>query len=88
MLKRASLRKNSLINQEPRKERSSPCCIVSENRFLTVDPFVGKPVFIAKLPSDETAGVFSRTFIVKKYIQFSDIHCRPIHASALHHWLL
>ena len=28
------LRKNSLINQEPRSERKSLCCTVSENRFL------------------------------------------------------
>ena len=34
MLKKASLRKNSLINQEPRLERSSPCCTVSEYRFF------------------------------------------------------
>ena len=33
--------------------------------FLTIDPFVGIPVFIAKLSSDNTAGVFSRTFMVK-----------------------
>ena len=33
--------------------------------FLTIDPFVGIPVFIAKLSKRQTAGVFSRTFIVK-----------------------
>ena len=33
--------------------------------FLTVDPLIRISVFIAKLPSDKTAGVFSRTFIVK-----------------------
>ena len=33
MLKKDSGRKNSLISQEPRSERSSPCCTVSEYRF-------------------------------------------------------
>ena len=32
-LMKASLRKNSLISQEPRSERSFPCCRVSESRF-------------------------------------------------------
>ena len=32
--KRENWRKNSLINQEPRSERNSPCCIVSENRLM------------------------------------------------------
>ena len=33
MLKKESWRKNSMTNLEPRSERSSPCCIVSEYRF-------------------------------------------------------
>ena len=54
MLKKASLSKNSLINQEPRSERKSPYCIVSENRFnetwfLNCHPLVGVSVFIANL---------------------------------------
>ena len=32
-LKDENWRKNSLTNQEPRSERSSPCCTVSESRF-------------------------------------------------------
>ena len=41
-----NVRKNSLINQEPRSERNSPYCT---------------------FPNDRTAGVFSRTFIVKNF---------------------
>ena len=42
-----------MTNQEPRSERSSPCCTVSEDVFdemwfLTVDPLVRVSVFIAK----------------------------------------
>ena len=33
MLKNENWRKNSLTSLEPRSERSSPCCIVSESRF-------------------------------------------------------
>ena len=33
--------------------------------FLTVDPFVRTPFSLQSFPSDETAGVFSRTSIVK-----------------------
>ena len=32
---------------------------------LTIDPFIGISVFIAMLPGDSTAGVLSRTSIVK-----------------------
>ena len=46
-------RKN-LSKQEPRLERSSPCSdypnsVFNEMWFLTIDPFVGIPVFIAKV---------------------------------------
>ena len=33
MLKKENWRNNSLTSQEPRSERSSPCCIVFESRF-------------------------------------------------------
>ena len=33
--------------------------------FLTIDPFVGHPFSSQNFPSDNTAGVFSKTFIVK-----------------------
>ena len=55
MLKDENWMKNSMTSVEPRSERSSPCCTVSEHRFfyemwfLTVDPFIGISVFIAKL---------------------------------------
>ena len=42
-----------------------PNPVLDEMWFLTIDPFVGIPVFIANLSSDNPAGVFSRTFIVK-----------------------
>ena len=43
--------------------------------FLTIGPFVGIPVFHRKaFPSDNTAGVLSRTFIVKKISNSLDIH--------------
>ena len=32
-LKNENRRRNSLTSLEPRSERSSPCCIVSESRF-------------------------------------------------------
>ena len=32
--------------------------------FVTVDPLIRVSMFIASFPSDKTAGVFSRTFIV------------------------
>ena len=52
-LKDENWRKNSLTSLEPRWERSSQCCIVSnpvfdEVWFLTVDPFMRISVFIAK----------------------------------------
>ena len=74
MLKRATLRKNSLINKEPQSERSSPCCIVSEYLFfsemwfLTVDPFMRVSVFVAKWRILED-------FHSQEYIQFFDVHC-------------
>ena len=43
-------RKN-LTCLEPQQERSFPCCnpVLDEMWFLTIDPFVGIPVFITKL---------------------------------------
>ena len=71
MLKKASLRKNLLTNQEPRSERSSPCCTVSEYRFswdVVFWPLLHSceyPCSSQSFPGDKTAGVSSRTFIVK-----------------------
>ena len=79
VLKFTKLRKTSLINQEPRSERNVPCYIVFEHRFdemwfLTVDPFARASMTSQSFPKDETAGLFSRTFIVKN-IQFCDVNC-------------
>ena len=51
-----------------------PNPVFNEMWFLTIDPFIRVSVFIASSPSDNTAGVFSRTFIVKKKNLFFDIH--------------
>ena len=51
MLKKENWRKNSLTNQEPRSERNSPC--------------YKYPCSSQSFPSDKTAGVSSKTFIVK-----------------------
>ena len=42
-----------------------PNPVFNEMWFLTIDPFIRISVFIAKLSKRQTAGVFSRTFIVK-----------------------
>ena len=86
--------KNSLTSLEPRSERSSPCCIVSESRFwwdVVFDRWsIHKNIRFhrkASFPSDKTAGVSSRTFTVKKYpILWRTLW--PLHALALLHWLL
>ena len=68
---RSVWRNNLLTSLEPLSERSSPYCTVAEHRFkwdVVFDhwsthkniPFSSK-----SFPSDKTAGVFSRTFIVK-----------------------
>ena len=43
-----------------------PNPVFNEMGFLTIDTFVGIPVSSQSFPSDNTAGVFSRTFTVKK----------------------
>ena len=42
-----------------------PNPVFNEMWFLTIDPFIGISVSSQSFPSDNTAGVFSRTFIVK-----------------------
>ena len=79
MLKDENQRKNSLTSLEPRQERSSPCCIVSEYRFnemwfLTVDPFVGISVFIAKLSKRQYCRRVIEDFESQEYAQFFNIH--------------
>ena len=71
MLKKASLRKNSLINQEPRSVRSFPVLHCIRIPFFTRSGFwplihsYEYPCSSQSFPSDNTAGVLSRTFIVK-----------------------
>ena len=53
-LKSMTIQKMNLTNLVPQSERSSPYCKLSESLFnemwfLTIDPFVRIPVFIAKL---------------------------------------
>ena len=92
MLKKASMRKNSLKSLEPRwnevlRVANYPNPVFHEMWFLTIDPFVGIPVFIAKVPSDNTAGVFFEDFHGQENIQFFDTQL-PLHAFALLYWRL
>ena len=53
-LRSMTIQKTNLTNLVPQWERSSPYCklsepVLNEMWFLTIDPFVGIPVFIAKL---------------------------------------
>ena len=54
-LKSMTIQKMNLTNLVPQSERSSPCYYIiripflTRCGFLTIDPFVGIPVFIAKL---------------------------------------
>ena len=63
--------RNSFTSLEPRSERSSPYCTVFESCFLWDVVFdrssTHKNIFFSSqsFPTDNTAGVFSRTFIVK-----------------------
>ena len=66
-------RKN-LSSQEPRMERSSPCYRLSEFRlfnemwFLTIDPFIRIPVFIAKLSERQHCRRAFEDFHSQEYI--------------------
>ena len=63
--------KTNLTSLEPQQERKSPCCRVSESRFLMrcgKRPLIHSqkyPFSSQSFPSDNTAGVFSRNSIVK-----------------------
>ena len=93
MLKKASLRKNSLINEEPRSERSSPYCTVSEYLFYWDVVFdrwstrmsirVHRKAFQATILLTYPRGLsLSRIYPILLYKLW------PLHTSALHHWLL
>ena len=61
-LKLMKIRKNEIL-----RVTLYPNPVFNEMWFLTIDPFIGISVFIAKLSKRQTAGVFSRTFIVKNF---------------------
>ena len=52
-----------------------PNPVFNEMCFLTVDPFVGVPVFIAKLSKRQYCWRVIEDFHSQEYIQFFDIHC-------------
>ena len=60
-LRSMTIQKMNLTNLVPQSERSSPYCTLSESRY----PFSSQC-----FPSDNTAGVLSRTFIVKNVSNF------------------
>ena len=80
VLKKASLKKNSLRNQEPRLVRNFLYYTVFEYRFfnemwfLTVDPLVGIPVFIATLSKRQYC-----------WRVFEDFHCQEYTTSLTYH---
>ena len=43
--------------------------------FLTIDPFVGIPVFIAKLSERQYCWRVLEDFHCQEYTQFFDVHC-------------
>ena len=51
-----------------------PNPVLNEMWFLTIDPFVGIPVFIAKLSTRQCCWRVFEDFHSQKYIQFFDIH--------------
>ena len=69
-LKSITIQKMNLTNQEPRSERSSPCCTASEHRsqwdvvFWSLIHSREYTCSSQNFPSDKTAGVLSRTFKV------------------------
>ena len=69
MLRRACLKKNSLINQKPRSERRSPCYTVFEYR---VEVLVS--VFIAKVFPAIKLLTYPRG-LCQEHAQFFDINC-------------
>ena len=80
MLKKASLRKNSLRSQEPGSERVLRVALYSHTVFngmwfWTVDPFVTISVFIAKLSERLNCWRILEDFHSKEYIQFFDVNC-------------
>ena len=53
----------------------NPNPVLNEMWFLTIDPFVGIPVFIAKLSERQYCWRVFENFQSQEYIQVFDIHC-------------
>ena len=76
------IQRTNLTSLEPEQERSSPYCKVSEIPclmrcgFLTMDPFVGISVFIAKLSKRQYCWRVFEDFHSQEFVQLFDIHCR------------
>ena len=51
-----------------------PNSVFNEMWFLTIDPFVGIPVFIAKLSERQYCWRVLEDFHCQEFFQFSDIH--------------
>ena len=81
------MQRKNLTSLEPRKERSFQYCKLSESHlnemwFLTIDPFIRiSPYSSQSFPSDNTAGVLSKTSSQEYPILWSTQ--LPLHASAL-----
>ena len=73
------MQRKNLTRLQPRWERSSPYCKLSESRFfemwfLTIDPFAGIPVF-TKLSERQYCWRVIEDFHSQEYIQLFDMHC-------------
>ena len=73
------IQRTNLTSLEPRQEQvlriaNYPNPVFNEMWFLTIDPFVGIPVFIAKLSKRQYCWRVIENFHSQEYIQFFDIH--------------
>ena len=53
----------------------NPNPVFNEMWFLTIDPFIGIPVFIAKLSKRQYCWRVFENFQGQEFVQFFDIHC-------------
>ena len=73
-----NIQEMNLTNLVPQQERSFPYYKVSESRFfhemwfLTIDPFVGIPIFIAKLSKRQYCWRVFEDLHSQEYFQFFD----------------
>ena len=77
-VKLMKMQRKNLTSLEPRNEvfriANYPNPVFNEMWFLTIDPFVGIPVFIAKLSERQYCWRVIEDFHSQEYIQFFDIH--------------